>query len=151
MERNTLLLIILGIVGVLILLAVDMYLAIIAGIILGAIVMSLMIMEDTRDIPDIAAVLSEDAKAILLTNKGNAKAVKIHATLVPSDLSINIPVLEEESTYSFPLPAMVDEIKIVMHFENEAGKVYSRSSLLSALKEEPDLLKPMMPIFKWKK
>ncbi len=45
---------------------------------------------------------------------------------------------------------MVEEIKIIITFQNENGRQFSRSVKLSALEEEPDLLKPMIPLFKWK-
>ncbi len=34
---------------------------------------------------------------------------------------------------------------------NENGRLFSSSKKLSAFDEEPDLLKPMIPMFKWKK
>jgi hypothetical protein len=108
-------------------------------------------MQDTTGIPEIVTKLRDDAKAVLLTNKGNAKAVKIHAALVPVNIEFDIPVLKEEATHEIPLTTMVEEIKIVITYENEKGRLFSHSARLSALEEEPDLLKPIIPIFKWKK
>lgn len=151
MEKNIKILFVLGALITFILLFIDIYLAGIACMIFIAIIMSFLIMQDTRGIPDIAVTLREDAKAVLLTNKGNARAVKIHATLVPVNSEFDIPVLEEEATYEIHLTAMVEEVKIVITYENEQGRLFSLSKYLSAMGEEPDLLKPMIPIFKWKK
>jgi hypothetical protein len=150
MEKNIKILLVLGTLITIILLFVDIYLAGIVCIIFIVIVMSMLIMQDSSGIPDIRAALKGDAKVILVTNKGNAKAVKIHSTLVPLNIEFDIPVLEVESTFEFPLASMVDEVKIIITFQNEEGRPFSRSAKLSALEEEPDLLKPMIPLFKWK-
>lgn len=151
MEKNHILLLALGIVITLILFFIDIYLAGIAGVLFITLLMSLLIMQDTKGIPDITVSLSEDAKTILLTNKGNSTAVKIHGATVPVNLEFDIPVLPEDATHQIPLATMVDEIKVLITYENETGKSFSFSSRLSAMDEEPDLLKPMIPIFKWKK
>ncbi|MCX6683725.1 MAG: hypothetical protein NTZ37_03225 [Methanoregula sp.] len=150
MDRNTTILLVLGTGITIILLFVSIYLAGIAAVIFITLLMSLMIMQDTRGIPEITVSLRDDAKAILLTNKGNSNAVKIHATLVPANLEYDIPVLQEDTTHEIPLSTMVEEIKIVITYENEKGRLFSLSSHLSAWEAEPDLLKPMLPIFKWK-
>jgi len=151
MEKNSKILLVLGACTTLILLYIDIYLAGIACVLFIAILMSVLIMQDTRGIPDITVSFREDAKAVLLTNKGNARAVKIHAALVPLNREFDIPFLEEEATHEILLDNMVEDIKIAITFENEAGRSFSRSLRLSALEEEPDLLKPVFPIFKWKK
>jgi len=45
----------------------------------------------------------------------------------------------------------VQEIKIKITYSNENGRLFSSSKKLSVFDEEPDLLKPMLPMFKWKK
>jgi hypothetical protein len=150
MEKNSLILLVLGAFITIILLFIDIYLAGIVCIIFIIIIISLLIMQDSQGVPDIAAALSEDAKAILLTNKGNARALKLHGALVPLNIEFDVPILDVESTFEFPLPTMVTEIKIVVTFQNEDGKPFSRTTKLSALEEEPDILKPMFPLFKWK-
>ena len=139
MEKNTKILLGLGAVIIIILFFIDIYLAGIAVLIFSAIIMSLLIMQDTRGIPDIAVSLKEDAKAVLLINKGNAPALKIHATLVPVNTEFDIPELKEEATHEIPLATMVEEIKIVITYQNEQGRLFSLSSRLSALEEESDL------------
>jgi hypothetical protein len=150
MERNLKLLLVAGLVITVILAFLNIYLAGTALILLIAILMSLMIMQDTAGIPDIAAHLRDDAKAVLLTNKGNARAEKIHGTLVPLNIEFDTPSLDVDSTFEYPLAAMVDEVKIVVTFQNEKGRRFSTSAKLSALEEERDLLQPLIPMFKWK-
>src|SRR5512139_222201 len=150
MEKNIILLLVVGCLITVFLFFINIYLAGIALILLIAILMSLMIMQDTAGIPDIAAHFRDDAKAILLTNKGNARAVNIHGKLVPLNIEFDTPSLEVDSTFEYPLTAMIDEVKIVVNYQNENGRPFSSSAKLSALEEEPDLLKPIIPMFKWK-
>ena len=151
MEKNTKILIVLGVLITIVLLFIDIYLAGIVCVIFITILMSLQIMQDTSGIPEIVAKFRDDAKAIILTNAGNARAEKIHVTLVPVNAEFDIPLLEVESTFEFPLNAMFEEIKIVITYKNEDGRLFSGSQKLSVFEEEPDLFKPMIPIFKWKK
>ena len=150
MEKNLKLLLVGGLLVTVFLFFINIYLAGIALILLIAILMSLMIMQDTAGIPDIAAHLRDDAKAVLLTNKGNTRAVNIHGTLVPLNIEFDTPSLEVDSTFEFPLTAMVEEVKIVVTYQNEKGTRFSKSANLSALEEERDLLQPLIPMFKWK-
>jgi len=151
MEKNVTLLLILGSLITLILLFVNIYLAGIAVILIITLLMSLMIMQDTVGRPDIDVHLRDDAKAIELTNKGNARAVAIHGALVPMNIEFDIPSLDVDATYEYPLHAMVEEVKVAITFKNEAGNQFSKTAKLSSLEEEQDLLKPMIPVFKWKK
>ncbi len=151
MDKKTIILIVLGILITIPLLLYDIYLGGIAGVMFIAIVMSQMIMQDTTGIPDIVPTLMEDAKGIVLTNTGNARAEKIHAVLVPNNIEFDIPSLEVDSTYEFPLNVMVQEIKVVITWSNENGRQFSGSAKLSVFGEEPDLFRPMIPMFKWKK
>ena len=75
MEKNFTILLIVGLLITLILVFINIYLAGIVVILLVTLLMSLMIMQDTTGHPDIAVHLRDDAKAIILTNKGNARAV----------------------------------------------------------------------------
>ena len=151
MERNITILLVLGSLITLILLFVNIYLAVIIVILLITLLMSLMIMQDTVGHPDIAVHLREDAKAIILTNKGNARAEAIHGALVPMNIEFDVPSLDVDATYEFPLPTMIEEVKVAITFKNEAGNQFSMTAKLSSLEEEPDLLKPMIPVFKWQK
>ena len=151
MERNAKILLVAGLLITLLLIFISIYLAGIVFILLIATLMSLLIMQDTAGIPDIAVHLRDDAKAVILTNKGNARAVKIHGTLIPLNIEFDTPELEVDSIFEYPLTAMVEEVKIIVTYLNESGRPFSESAKLSALEEERDLLQPMIPIFKWKK
>jgi hypothetical protein len=150
MEQNTKILLVVGGIITLFLLFIDVYLAGIAGVILIAILMTVLIMQDTSGVPEIVAKFSDDGKAILLTNLGNARAKKIHMALVPGSFESDIPELDVDSVHTIPLPAMLEGVKILLTYTNEDQRGFTRSQKLSLLEEEPDLLKPMMPIFKWK-
>jgi hypothetical protein len=151
MERNAKILLVAGLLITLLLVFINIYLAGIVFILFITILMSLQIMQDTAGIPDIAVHLRDDAKAIILINKGNARAVKIHGSLVPLNIEFDTPALEVDSTFEYPLTAMVEEVKIVVTYQNENERPFSKSAKLSALEEEQDLLRPMIPVFKWKK
>jgi len=150
MEKNTKILLVPGALITIVLLFINIYLGGIVGVIFIAIVMSHQIMQDTTGIPEIAAKLRDDAKAIIITNTGNARAEKIHVALVPVNIEFDISSLEVDSSYEFSLNSMVENIKFTITYQNENGRLFSGSSKLSAFGEEPDLFKPMIPIFKWK-
>jgi hypothetical protein len=150
MEKNTKILLVVGGIITIFLLFIDFYLAGIAAVILISLLMVVQIMQDTSGIPEIIAKFSEDGKAILLTNSGNALAKKIHVALVPGPFEADIPQLDVDSVHMISLPAMLEGVKILLTYTNEEQRGFSRSQKLSMLEEEPDLLKPMIPIFKWK-
>jgi hypothetical protein len=70
--------------------------------------------------------------------------------LVPGPFEADIPQLDVDSVHMISLPAMLEGVKILLTYTNEEQRGFSRSQKLSMLEEEPDLLKPMIPIFKWK-
>ena len=130
---------------------VDPYLAGIAVILVLTLAIAFFIMGETRDLPDLACGLSEDAKGILLVNRGNDLAVRIHVTLVPLDREFDLPELPADGRHTFSLPAMVAEAKALVSYENRDGRRFSRTVRLSATgKGEEDLLKPLFPTFGWK-
>ena len=129
----------------------DPYLAGIALVLDAVLGMSFFIMGETHDLPDLSCSLSEDAKSILLLNRGNDAAVMIHVTLVPLDREFDLAELPADGRHAFPLPSMVAEAKALVTYENRTGKNFSRSFSLSATaKGEEDLLKPLFPTFGWK-
>ncbi len=151
MERNLTLVLVLGSLITLVLLFVSIYLAVIAAIFVVTLLMSMMIMQDTTGHPDIAVRLRDDAKGIILTNKGNARAEAVHGAVVPLNIEFDVPSIEVDADYEYPFPTMVEEVKVAITFKNEAGNQFSKTAKLSSLEEEPDLLKPVIPVFKWKK
>jgi hypothetical protein len=151
MDKKIQVILVLGIIITIVSAFLDLYLAGIVGVIFIAIIMSLMIMQDTTGIPEVVVKLSDEAKSIILTNTGNARAEKIHVTLVPSNIEFDIASLDVDSSYEYPLGSMVQEIKIKITWSNETKRLFSSSKKLSVFDEEHDLLKPMVPMFKWKK
>jgi hypothetical protein len=151
MDKNIKIFIVLGIIITIAAYFYDIYLAGIVGVIVIALIMTMMIMRDTTGIPEVVAKLNDDAKGIVLTNTGNARAEKIHGTLIPDNLNFDIASLEVDSTYVYPLDRMVQEIKINLTYSNENGRLFTSSKKLSVFDEEPDLLRPLIPMFKWKK
>ncbi len=129
---------------------VNIYLAGIVFIIVAALVMALMIMQDTMFRPQIATDLREDAKAVVLTNKGNSPAVKIHVALVPMNIEFDLVSLAVDTSYEYPVASMIDDVKVVVSYENEKGQPFSHTESLSSHGEKFDPLKPMIPVFGYK-
>jgi hypothetical protein len=128
----------------------DPYLTGIVLVIDAALAMAFQIMGETHDLPDVAAFLSEDAKRILLVNRGNDRALAIHVTLVPLDREFDLPELPKDGRHEVPLPAMVAEAKAMVTYENDKGRKFSRTFRLTATGSDDDLLKPLFPTFGWK-
>jgi hypothetical protein len=150
MEKNTLILGA-GICICIILFFIDIYLGAIGMIILVVLAMSLYIMQDSRNLPDIRVRLREDAQGIVLENRGNETAHNIHVAIVPLNIEFNLAALAPEKTFEYRTESMVSEVKTVVGFEDALGVRTTRSYPLSALgKNDDDLLKPMFPLFSWK-
>jgi len=152
MEKKHILLLAIGAVCCVILFFINVYLGATGAIILAALAMSALIMEDSRVLPEIAIELGDDAKKIQVKNEGNAPAYAIHVAVVPLDIEFDLPELAADAVYDYPLPRMIDEAKAVVSFHAKTdGPQTSRTFPLSALgKNGDDLLKPMFPLFKWK-
>jgi len=150
MDRKIQMVVVAGIIITLITFLINIYAAGVVFLILVAIVMSLMIMQDSTFLPDIVAEFSDDAKRIIIRNSGNAVATKIHVALVPENIEFDIPSLAAEEVHVHPMEKMIEEVKVVARFENERGDTFSRSYTLSARGDAFDPLKPMIPLFKWK-
>jgi len=150
MDKTTTVVLAAGILVTLVLLFVSIYLAGIALIILIAVVMSLMIMHDTTVMPDVEARLREDAKAIVLTNKGNSPALRIHVALVPMNIEYDVESLGADQSHEYPVASMIEKVKAVVTFSSEKGQSYSSSFALSSSGEAYEPLRPMVPLFGWK-
>lgn len=151
MDKKINILIILGILITIAAAFYDIYLGGIVGMIFVAVIMSLMIMQDTTGIPEIVPKLTDDGKGIILSNTGNARAENIHVTLVPDNIEFDIASLDVDASYEYSLGTVVQEIKTRITYSNENRRLFSSSKKLSVFEEDPDLLKPMIPMFKWKK
>ncbi len=150
MDKKTTGILVAGLLLTILLYFVNIYAAGIIFVLVIAIVMALMIMQDTMFQPQIAADLREDARAIVLTNKGNSPAEKIHVVLVPMNIEFDLPSLAVDTTYEYPVASMVDEVKVVVRYENEKGQPFSYTESLSSRGEKFDPLKPMIPVFGYK-
>jgi hypothetical protein len=150
MDKTTTAVIAAGLLFTVLLCFVSIYLAGIAFIILIAIVMSLMIMQDTTFLPQVDVKLREDAKAIVITNTGNSPALRIHVALIPLDIEYDIESLAVDGSHEYPLVSMIEKVKAVITFSNEKGQSFSTSTMLSASGDEFEPLKPMFPVFGWK-
>ena len=151
MEKTHILILAIGIVLCAVGFFIDIYLGAMGVIILVALAMSFYIMEDTKILPDLFVGLHDDAKQVIVTNRGNAPAYKIHVAIVPLDIEFEIPSLEADKSAGHALDHMINEAKAVAVFEDQNGKRYSRTFKLSALENnDDDLLEPMVPLFRWK-
>jgi hypothetical protein len=152
MERNQMILLVAGLVlAGIVAIGVNLYIGLIILVLVLTLFMSMRIMADSELLPDVIATLSEDAKDIRVTNRGNSPAYSIHLAIVPLDMEFDIPVLQVDEEKKFHFEHMIHEAKAAITFRNEKGDIFERSLPLSALKGgEEDLLKPMFPLFKWK-
>jgi len=150
MDKKSQIVLVLGLAITIILFFINIFLAGIVFILVITVFMSLMIMQDSVSHPDVDASLTEDAKSIFLKNSGNAPALHIHVALVPMNTEYDVPSLVVDQTHTHPLGSMVQDVKVIVTFENEEKVVFSKSFKLSALGNEYEPFKPMIPMFKWK-
>lgn len=128
-----------------------MYISLMAIVILIILLMSVRIMQNSKNLPDITVRLREDAKAVWVINHGNARAEKIHIALVPLNIESDVPPLEPEKHFEIALPSMLTEAKAVVTFESTDGRKFGSTIALSSTGEgEYDPFKPVFPIFGWK-
>ena len=151
MDKRIQVILVLGIIVTIISAFLDMFLAGIVGVIFIAIIMSLMIMQDATGIPEVVVKLGDEAKSIILTNNGNARAENIHVTLIPSNVEFDIASLDVDSVYEYALGAMVQEIKIKITYSNENKRLFSTQKNFQYLTRTLIYLRPFIPMFKWKK
>lgn len=152
MDNRIIIVLILGLlVSIALFLLVDIYTAIIALILVIVLVMSLWIMQDSLLTPQIAVRLEEDAKSVLIINKGNSPALHVHVALVPMNLEFDLPALMVDEEKRFPLGQMVNEVKAAVTYQNESGTNFAGTFRLSSMgPDEDDLLRPSFPLFGWK-
>jgi hypothetical protein len=151
MDKKSQIVLVLGIALTIILYFIsDIYLAGIVFVLAITLFMSMQIMQDSTYLPEVAASLADDAKSIILKNNGNSTALHIHVTLVPMNTEYDVPSLAVDETHTFLLASMIEEVKAVVTFQNEKNGGFSQTYALSALGNEFDPLKPVIPLFKWK-
>lgn len=149
MDRKFLILAGAGILLTIVASLISIYAGGVVLILVAVIAMSLFIMQDTKNLPDIVVELKEDAKGIIIRNSGNADAVNVHISLVPVNIEYNIQALAADQVNEYPLEAMLAEAKAVATFENVMGNAFSRTYDLSS-RGSYDPLKPMIPLFRHK-
>lgn len=147
MDKNQKIVLMVGGLAVLGLFFIEPFFALIALVFVIVTMMSLHIMEETGNFPFVAAELSENAREIVVTNTGTAKAQKIHVALVPLDIEFDVGLLEPDGEFRFGLASMLSEAKAVVTYENIEGREFQRSYPLTALGAGRDLTEPMFPIF----
>ena len=150
MDNKTKIFLVSGLIVIAVLFFISTIIAGIALILLLTVIMSLAIMQDSAGHPDIAAAIREDAKAIVLTNTGNAEAVRVQVALVPLNIRFDLPSLGVDKSFEYPLDSMVGDVKVAITFENGEQHTFSRSYVLSAMGNEFEPLKPLIPLFGWK-
>lgn len=150
MDRKLQVLLIAGIIITAIATYFSIYTGGIVFIIFAAVIMSCLIMQDSAHLPEITAELSDDAKAVVIRNTGNETATAVHVALVPENIEFDIPALAVDESFRHPLDQMIENVKVVVTFENAMKNSFSRSFQLSAYGERFDPLKPMIPLFRWK-
>jgi len=152
MNNRLLLLTVAGILVVLALVAFgEIFIGGIALIIVATLGASLYLNEKGRElgaIPDLDAVLSHDAKKIIIRNHGNGPAYSVHVSIVPLNMEFNVETIGPDGKYSWHSEEMIEEAKAAITWNDGDGRAYSSQSRLSALgKGEDDLLKPLFPLF----
>jgi len=152
MERYYIILLVIGMIITLILFWIDIWFGLMGVIGLIALLMSIYIMQETVDHPDVLADLKDEAKYLEIRNRGNAAAFNIHIAVVPHNIEFDIPSLLVEERYTYTFERMLEEAKVVVTFQNDKGLRYSKTYMLQAFgTSDDDLLKPPFPLFKWKK
>jgi c-di-AMP phosphodiesterase-like protein len=150
MDKKSLIFLVLGIAISIILFIFNIYLAGIVFILVITLFMSMFIMQDSKFHPDVEVTLSEDAKSIILKNSGNSAALHIHVALVPFNTEFDIAQLAVDESHSRSFETMIQEVKVLITFENDENNEFKKTVSLSALGNAYDPLKPMIPMFKWK-
>ena len=138
-----------GIVISAVLAFMNIYVGGIAFILVVTLVMSMLIMRDTRSLADVGVRLMADAKHIAVINTGNIEARNIHVSLVPIDREFDIRQLGPDESREFLLESMINEARAVVVFETGSGQKFQKSINLSSLGAgDDDILKPMFPLFR---
>jgi hypothetical protein len=150
MDKKSQIVLVLGLAITILLFFINIYLAGIVFILVITVIMSMLIMQDSVSHPDLDAQLSDDAKSIIVKNSGNSPALNVHVALVPMNIEYDVPTLAVDESHSYPFSTMIQNVKAVITYENEEKNVFSRSCSLSALGNEYEPFKPMLPLFNWK-
>jgi hypothetical protein len=134
------------------LLFLNMYISLIGIVVVITLAMSFGISASSQKIPDVVAKLTEDSKGIVLINRGTSQALDIRVALVPLNIEFTVPRLMEDESLLHPLALMIDQVKVIVTYRGESEGNVTRTFFLSPLApDEDDLLRPMFPLFRWKR
>lgn len=152
MRREPLIVIALGFaVCVAIYILVDIYASLIVAVLAVALAMSIFIMQDSLNKPNVVVFVEEGGRGIRVRNRGNARALSVEVSLAPQDLRFEIPELGEDRVVTFQVPTMAEKTKVDVRYRNEEGLSFAKTTvLLPGDVEDEDLLKPLFPLFGWK-
>jgi len=152
MNRNLLIVLVIGLIACTALyFLIDIYAGMIGAVIVIALAMSVFIMQDSMEKPNVVVFVEENRKGVRVRNRGNARAVSVKITLLPQDLSFDIPALDEDAVRTFPVPPITEKMKVDVRYRNEKGDSFGKTVLLMPDDiENEDLLKPVFPLFGWK-
>ncbi len=153
MDSRQSLLIIIGAIACIASAFIDIFLALGVAVVVGVVYMMLWIMQDAAYLPHVVCSLSEDAKSIIVRNIGTAPARKIHVALVPLDIEFDFKEIQPDEEEIFTLEKMIQQAKVVVRYSPvENDSVIENSYPISSVDGAAyDPLKPMFPIFGWKK
>lgn len=154
MDSRQSLLIIIGAIACLVSgIFIDIFFALGVAVIVGTLYMMLWIMQDAAYLPHVVCSLSEDAKSVIVRNVGTAPARKIHVSLVPLDIEFDLKEIQPDEEEIFTLEKMITQVKVVVRYTAaESDQIIENSYPISSVDGgEYDPLKPMFPIFGWKK
>lgn len=150
MDQKTAILLVAGLIVTVVAFALNIYPGGIVFVILVALVMTRLIMQDSMSLPDVVAELTDDAKGIAIRNSGNAPARKIHVAVVPENIEFDLDIMQPDASHVHPMGKMIGDVRVVITFTNENGGAFTRTYQLSSTGGGYDPLKPMIPIFGWK-
>jgi len=154
MDSRQSLLIIIGAIACLVSgIFIGIFFALGVAVIVGTLYMMLWIMQDAAYLPHVVCSLSEDAKSIIVRNVGTAAAIRIHVALVPLNIEFDIKELRPDTEEVVTLEKMITQAKVVVRYTTaESDQIIENSYPISSIDGEVyDPLKPMFPIFGWKK
>ncbi len=156
MESRQKITLIIGLIITAALFPINFYISAVAFVLVITLYMSYVMLntsERFQKVPELTLKLKEDAKGVVVKNRGGDAALNIHIALVPLDIEFDIPRLEPDEIHVQTTEHMIETVKVVAGFENAQGRTFSHSATLSALegeKDEEDWLKPVFPMFGWK-
>ncbi|GEM_PF-4663246 len=127
-------------------------LTVIGLILSGTLAMAFAISESAEKIMDkplLFAYLGDDGRSFILKNIGDADALDIHISIIPSNLEYLFEHLGADSEEKTDCGRLLGKNRIILNYSDEDGKRYKKTAELGFREEcEYDPIKPMFPLFK---